>query len=158
MLFRNVLAMLCLLPAMVFAADAPIYSHPSKGAIKGADAVAYYSLEPGVKAVIGRAEFTHRWSGADWKFANAENLAKFVADPEAYAPQFGGYCAFAVSHDFTKPINPNKWKIVDGKLFLNLNGIAYRKWQSDQDAAIIRGNNHWPNVLKKCEEHNTCKP
>ena len=88
---------------------------------------------------------------------NRENLEKFAADPEAYAPQYGGYCAFAVSHNFTKPVNPNKWKIVDGKLYLNLNGTAYRKWQADQDAAIKRGNSNWPTALKTCEKHDNCQ-
>lgn len=143
---------------IIQAADAPVYSHPKKGAVKGADVVAYYSLEPGDKAVLGSDKFTHEWQGATWKFSSAENLEAFAAEPEAYAPQFGGYCAFAVSHNFTKPVNPNKWKIVDGKLYLNLNGIAYRKWEADQDAAIERGHSNWPNVLTQCEKHDNCKP
>ena len=142
--------------ALAVAADPAIYSHKKKGAVKGADVVAYYSLEPGARAVLGSDEFTHEYMGATWKFASAENRDKFAADPEAYAPQFGGYCAFAVSHGFTKPVDPNRWKIVDGKLYLNLNGIAYRKWVKDQDAAIERGHNNWPKVLKQCEKHGTC--
>lgn len=142
--------------ANVSAADPSIYSHPKKGAIKGADPVAYFSLQAGDKAVIGSDAFTHQWMGATWKFANAANRDKFAAEPERYAPQFGGYCAFAVSHNFTKPINPHKWKIVDGKLYLNLNGIAYRKWQADQDAAILRGQSNWPTVLQQCEKHDNC--
>jgi YHS domain-containing protein len=157
MLIRQLIAILCLFPLLAMAADPAVYSHPKKGAVKGADVVAYYSLEPGAKAVIGSDKFSHTWNGAEWKFANAENLEKFAADPEAYAPQYGGYCAFAVSHNFTKPVNPNKWKIVDGKLYLNLNGTAYRKWQADQDAAIKRGNSNWPTALKTCEKHDNCR-
>ena len=147
---------LLLLPFFASAADAPIYSHSKKGAVKGADVVAYYSLEPGAKAVIGSDEFTHEWMGATWKFSSAKNRDLFAADPEAYAPQFGGYCAFAVSHNFTKPISPNKWAVVDGKLYLNLNGIAYRKWNKDRGASIARGHANWPNVLKSCEKHDNC--
>lgn len=154
LLFTNLL----LASLWVNAADAPIYSHAKKGAIKGADTVAYFSLQPGDKALIGSDEFTHEWNGATWKFVSAENRDSFAADPEAYAPQFGGYCAFAVSHNFTKPINPNKWKIVDGKLYLNLNSIAYRRWQKDQDAAIERGHANWPTVLTSCEAHGNCSP
>ena len=157
MLFRQLLVLLCLLPIPAMAADSPVYSHKAKGAVKGADVVAYYSLEPGEKALIGSDAFTYQWGGATWKFVNAENLAAFAANPEAYAPQYGGYCAFAVSHGFTKPVNPNKWKIVDGKLYLNLNSIAYRRWQADQDAAIIRADKNWPTVLTQCAQHNSCK-
>lgn len=138
------------------AADTAIYSHKSKGAIKGADAVAYFSLTAGDKAVIGSNQFTHEWLGATWRFISAENRDEFAANPEAYAPQYGGYCAYAVSHGFTKPVNPDKWKIVDGKLYLNLNGIAYRRWQKDQDAAIVRANTNWPTVLTACEENDNC--
>ena len=97
MLFRQLLVLLCLLPIPAMAADSPVYSHKAKGAVKGADVVAYYSFEPGEKALIGSDAFTYQWGGATWKFVNAENLAAFAANPEAYAPQYGGYCAFAVS-------------------------------------------------------------
>ena len=111
----------------LYAADTDIYSHKKKGAIKGTDTVAYFSLQAGDDAVKGSDEFIHQWQGATWKFATAENRDKFIANPESYAPQYGGYGAYAVSYGFTKPINPNKWKIVDGKLYLNLNGTAYRR-------------------------------
>ncbi len=151
------LILAALLPMLSSAADPVIYEHRKKGAVKGADVVAYWSLEPGSEAVLGSDEFTHEWRGATWKFANAENLARFQADPEAYAPQFGGYCAFAVSHNFTKPTDPDRWDIVDGKLYLNLNGIAQRKWRKDREAAIERGHANWPDVLKSCEAHDNCR-
>ena len=156
------LSMFSLLPALLlaaagaFAADRAIYQHKSKGAIKGADPVAYFFLEPGAKAVLGSDEFTYEWMGATWKFSSAENRERFMGNPEMYAPQFGGYCAFAVSHNFTKSVNPNFWKIVDGKLYLNFNGIAYRKWERDESAAIERGMANWPTVLNECEKHNNC--
>ena len=139
------------------AADPEIYSHKKKGAIKGADVVAYWSLAPGEAAVTGSDEFTHQWRGATWKFANADNLDKFKASPETYAPQFGGYCAFAVSHNFTKPVDPDRWDIVDNKLYLNFNGKAQRKWLNDRDAAISRGHANWPHVLAACEQHQNCR-
>lgn len=141
----------------VLAADPPIYSDKKKGAIRGADAVAYFSLEAGAKAVIGSDEFTHQWMGATWKFANARNRDAFAADPQRYAPQYGGYCAFAVSHNFTKTVQPDVWEIVDGKLYLNFNRIAARKWSRDQAAAIVRGANNWPSVLEACEKHDNCR-
>ena len=154
--FKFTLILSFLLSQISIAADTAIYSHSKKGAIKGADAVAYYSLKAGDKAIIGSDHFSHEWMGAKWKFVSAENRDKFAADPKRYAPQYGGYCAFAVSHGFTKPVNPDKWKIVDGKLYLNLNGIAYRKWQKDQDAAIVRANKNWPSVLTACEKNDNC--
>lgn len=138
------------------AADPAIYAN-KKGAIRGADTVAYFSLEEGAKHVKGSDEFTHQYMGATWKFSSAENRDLFDADPERYAPQYGGYCAFAVSHDFTKSVNPNVWKIVDGKLYLNFNRTAFRKWNKDLNASIVRGDQNWPNVLKSCEEHGNCR-
>ena len=147
---------LLLVGMSALAADPPIYSHKSKGAIRGADPVAYFDLAPGADAVLGSDAYTHEWMGATWKFANAENRDKFAADPEAYAPQYGGYCAFAVSHNFTKSVQPDVWEIVDGKLYLNFNRTAYRKWAKDKPAAIVRGDSNWPTVLEECESHGNC--
>lgn len=146
-----------LISLVVSAADPEIYSHRKKGAIKGADTVAYWSLPADASAVIGSNEYTHEWSGTTWKFANAENLEKFIARPEAYAPEFGGYCAFAVSHNFTKPVDPDRWDIVDNKLYLNFNGKAHRKWRKNRDGAITQGHANWPNVLMSCEKHRNCR-
>jgi YHS domain-containing protein len=146
-----------LLVNLAFAADPDIFEHRKKGAIKGADAVAYWSLPANSKAIRGSDEYRYEWRGAVWKFANAQNLAMFKADPEKYAPEFGGYCAFAVSHGFTKSVDPDRWDIVDGKLYLNYNGIAQRKWRKDQDLAIVRGHKNWPEVLTACEQHNNCR-
>jgi len=137
------------------AADPDIYAN-DLGAIQGADTVAYWSLEPGAAPVYGSDEFQQEYMGAIWKFANAENLALFAADPEKYVPEFGGYCAFAVSHGFTKSIQPDLWVIVDNQLYLNFNKRAKRKWDRDRDAAIKRGHANWPEVLKQCEQHNSC--
>ena len=150
------LSLLLLLPTLAIAADPPIYSHKKKGVVKGADVVAYFSLKKGDGAVYGSNAFTHSWNGATWKFSTAENLRKFKANPEIYAPQFGGYCAFAVSHNFTKPIDPDAWEIVDGKLYLNLSRGVQRKWNKDRDTAIARGHANWPGALKACEIHDNC--
>lgn len=139
-----------------FAADPDIYSHEKDGAIKGADAVAYFSLEPGDDAVIGSRNISFRYKGAEWFFSTEKNRDLFSQSPEKYAPQFGGYCAFAVSHGFTKPVNPDYWHIVDNKLYLNYNFFADRKWRKDQQSAITRGHENWPSALKSCEENGNC--
>ena len=140
----------------LWAADPNIFA-TKKGAIRGVDPVAYFELQPGDKALAGLDEFTYQYNGALWKFASAENRDAFIANPEKYSPQYGGYCAFAVSHGFTKPVNVDAWKIVDGKLYLNLNKRVKRKWEKDQAAAIVRADDNWPTALKACEEHNNCR-
>lgn len=134
--------------AVAAAGDPAIYSHKKSGAVKGADVVAYFSLEQGQPAVKGLDSITHEYMGATWKFSSEENRAKFVANPEKYAPQYGGYCAFAVSHNFTKPINPDAWRVVDDKLYLNLSKGVRKKWLKDVPGNISRADSNWPNVLK----------
>ncbi|WP_045856481.1 YHS domain-containing (seleno)protein [Teredinibacter purpureus] len=157
-IFSNLIVVLgFFLSANVFAGDPLIYSHETKGAIKGADVVAYFSLDPTDKAVMGKEAFSHEWQGATWKFSNAENLALFKANPEAYAPQYGGYCAFSVAHGFTTSIRPDSWKIVDGKLYLNYSRISYMRWKLDMEDKIREADENWPTVLTVCEERGNCK-
>jgi YHS domain-containing protein len=75
-------------------------------AIEGTDPVAYF--EDGEPA-LGSSEFEHEWLGATWRFASAENRDRFAAEPEKYAPQYGGYCAWAVSQGYTAKIDPAAW-------------------------------------------------
>ena len=95
----------------------------------------------------GSATHQLQWSGANWRFASAASLEAFRANPARYAPQFGGYCAWAVSQHYVAPGDPNFWKIVDGKLYLNFNARAKQLWEADQAAAIGRGHANWPAVL-----------
>jgi len=139
-----------------WSADPDVYSHTDKGAIGGADAVSYFSLEPGEDAVMGNLQYSHHYKGATWYFSSEKNLNLFVASPSTYEPQFGGYCAFAVSHGFTKSINPDYWHIVDGKLYLNYNFFADRKWRKNKEQAIANGHKNWPSALTACEAHDNC--
>lgn len=122
----------------------PIFS-TSKGAIKGYDPVAYFKE---MKAVEGSQEFLFEWKGANWYFSTKENLNAFKEDPEAYAPQYGGYCAYAVSQGYTYRTNPEAWKIVDGKLYLNYSAGIKKKWEANQTEFIQLANGNWPNVLE----------
>jgi len=140
-----------------FAADSPIYSHRTKGAIRGVDVVAYFDLEPGAKAVKGKKDFIYKWKGATWKFSSESNRQKFIENPEAYAPQYGGYCAFAVGHGFTTSVRPNSWRIVDSKLYLNYNRTSFKKFWKDTEANIARADDNWPDVLKACESKGRCR-
>ena len=85
--------------------------------------------------------------GATFEFSSQENLDKFKADPTAYAPQYGGYCAWAIAHDKTAKGNPKNWTIVDGKLYLNYNNSIQKKWTADKTALIKEADGYWPSVL-----------
>ncbi len=113
-------------------------------AIRGTDPVAYFTQGG---PVAGRAEFTHTWNNATWQFASAENRDLFAANPEQYAPQYGGYCAWAVSQGYTAAIDPSAWRIVDGKLYLNFNRGVQRRWERDIPGNISKANANWPGVL-----------
>ncbi len=115
-------------------------------AVKGYDVVAYFTEG---KAVKGAKQFTYEWKGATWLFANAENLAAFMDSPERYAPQYGGYCAWAVSQGDTADIDPEAWKIVDGKLYLNYDADIQAKWAVDISGHIQKADENWPKLLAK---------
>jgi hypothetical protein len=86
--------------------------------------------------------------GAKWFFATAANRDLFESDPEKYAPQYGGYCAYAVAMGKTADIDPNAWKIVDGKLYLNYNQEIQVKWLEDVPGYIQKADMNWPGVVK----------
>ena len=130
-----------------WAAKDPIYTSTfSSLAIRGTDPVAYFKEG---RPVEGSSDFEHEWMGATWRFASAENLAAFQADPEAYAPQYGGYCAWAVSKGYTASTVPEAWKIVDGKLYLNYSKSVQTQWAGDIPGNIQRADANWPNVLSR---------
>ncbi len=113
-------------------------------AIDGTDPVAYFTEG---KAVKGSSGFTHRWKGAAWRFKNAANRDAFAANPEKYAPQFGGYCAWAVSPGYTADIDPEAWKIYRGELYLNYSKGVQAQWVEDIPGNIAKAESHWPGVL-----------
>lgn len=115
-------------------------------AIEGYDAVAYFA---DAKPVKGSEKFEHEWMNAKWRFATAANRDAFAEDPETYAPQYGGYCAFGVSRGYAVPVDPEAWKIVDGKLYLNYNKEVQTEWNKDIPGYIRKADANWPDVLKK---------
>lgn len=122
----------------------------SGSALRGFDAVAYFTAESAVK---GDAKYTIVWNGAKWLFSSEQNLKRFQADPEAYAPQFGGYCSYAVSEGYTADGDPEAWKIVDGKLYLNFNRQVKEQWEQNQTERIQNGKANWEQFKKKKPEH-----
>lgn len=127
-----------------FAAKPAVYTKADKIAVGGYDPVSYFSGAP----VKGAAQFQTTHEGATFQFANAENLAKFKADPAKYAPQFGGYCAYAVAKGGTAPGNPLNYTVHEGKLYLNLNSGIQKKWEANKSGYIADANSNWPKVIK----------
>ena len=122
-----------------------VYIESSSGlAIRGTDPVAYFTQE---KAVEGSSEFEYEWQGATWRFASAEHQQKFAENPEAYAPQYGGYCAKGLSEGNVVSIDPEAWKIVEGKLYLNYSPNVQKQWIGDIPGNIAKANANWPSVL-----------
>lgn len=95
----------------------------------------------------GLAAHTVTWKGAEWRFSSAANADLFENDPQAYAPQYGGWCAYAVSRNYTAPTVPEAWSIVSGKLYLNFSLGVRRIWQRDIEGNITAANANWPGVL-----------
>lgn len=121
-----------------------VYSSFLSGvAIRGTDPVAYFTQG---RPVGGSSDFEHDWNGVTWRFANAEHRALFAAEPEKYAPQFGGYCSWAVSQGYTASTVPEAWRIVDGKLYLNYSLDVQRRWERDIPGNISAGHRNWPGL------------
>ena len=114
-------------------------------AVWGYDAVAYFSEG---KAVKGLKKFSLSYGGADWLFSSRKNLRKFKKDPKKFAPQFGGYCAWAVGNGYTAEGNPKYWTVYKGKLYLNYNRAIKNKWLRDRDNLIRKAQKNWPGVVK----------
>jgi len=113
-------------------------------AVDGSDVVAYFTQGA---PVPGSDTITHDYMGATWRFSSEANRAAFAADPAAYAPQYGGYCAYAVSQGYTAPTVPEAWTIVDGKLYLNFSASVRRRWARDIPGYVAAADANWPGVL-----------
>ena len=148
--FRFTIA-LCLIAAGLVAGayayqQSPVNVARGELALQGYDAVAYWTSRQPMK---GSASFEHRWNGAVWRFSTAENRDQFVKEPARYAPEFGGYCAYAVSRGYTADVDPNAWRIVDGRLYLNYSKRVQKLWEEDVPGNIAKGRQNWPGVLAK---------
>jgi YHS domain-containing protein len=115
-------------------------------ALKGYDPVAYFREG---KPVVGDASIAHAWHGATYRFTSTANRDAFAADPERFAPQFGGYCAYAVSIGTTANGDPHQWAIVNDRLFLNNNALAMALWNRDRPGNIEAGDQNWPLISKR---------
>lgn len=125
----------------------PIDARVGEG-LEGYDVVAYFTDHQPVK---GSDAYTSVWHSVTWKFASAEHRDAFVADPMHYAPQYGGYCAYAVSQGTTAHGDPHQWAIVDQRLFVNNNLLAKTLWEADRSRNVRVGDVNWPLIPKLSE-------
>jgi len=112
-------------------------------AIKGFDAVSYHSIGEAVK---GDNQYTHQWNGAIWLFSSSANRDLFAANPKKYAPEYGGYCAYAASKGSLAPIDPYAWTIHNDRLYLNYSKQVRSIWQEDIPGNIKKADANWPKL------------
>ena len=120
------------------------------GAIRGYDPVAYHTANTPVR---GLPTLTHRWNGATWRFATPANRDRFVADPERYAPRYGGYCAYGTAQGYKVSTDPQAFSIVDGRLYLNYSKPVQVTWNLDRPGYITQADANWETL-----EHSAYTP
>jgi hypothetical protein len=114
-------------------------------ALKGYDPVAYF--EDG-KPALGDPAIGYRWHGISYHFVSEQHRKAFIARPARYLPQYGGYCAYAVSEGTTADGDPQLWAVVDEKLYLNNNPVAKKTWDENRPSRIKAGDRNWPHIPK----------
>lgn len=131
--------------ASLFAQKAEVFN-TSNDAIRGYDPVAYFTDG---KPVKGSENLTYQWKEANWHFSSKDNLDLFMKNPEKYAPQYGGYCAYGMSEGHKAPTDPKAWTIVDGKLYLNYSLDVKQSWVKNQKERIGQADKNWPQIKDK---------
>lgn len=142
----GILAFHFLFFSVAFAGIDPVNKNEDGNALRGFDAVAFFTNG---KPVRGDETFSVEWNGATWLFASAANKKLFEKNPGLYAPQYGGYCAYAVGNNYTADGDPYAWSIVNGKLYLNYNKQVRAIWKIDHEELIRKGDENWPKLLQK---------
>ncbi len=135
---------LLLVSTFLFAQTSEVFSTEA-GAIKGYDPVAFFTDN---KAVKGINEFTYEWNGATWHFASKKNKDAFAANPEKYAPQYGGYCAYGTADGHKAPTETDTWTVLDNKLYFNYNQKVKVLWDKDRAGLIKKADEQWPKIKK----------
>ena len=128
------------------ASAGPVFEGANEGvAINGYDPVAYFTQQ---QPVEGSGEHTFEWNGATWRFATARNRDAFAAAPERYAPQYGGFCAFAMAQGQKVRTDPAAFSIVGDKLYLNYDLPIRDRWNADRADLITAADERWPKVAR----------
>ena len=134
------------LASMTLAAGVELNASSTGLALQGYDPVAYFTLGEPTK---GDWTITATYNEATYRFASEDHKTAFLADPEAYLPQYGGYCAFGTAMGFKFDGDPNYWRIVDGELFLNISQDIQTRWASDIPGFIQQADAKWPGIADK---------
>lgn len=119
---------------------------PEGKAIKGYDPVAFFRES---KPVEGRDSLSYNWKNVTWLFSNRKNMDDFKSNPEKYAPQYGGYCAYGTSQGHKAPTETDTWTIVDDKLYFNYNKKVQEIWNKDKKSSIEKADQQWPVIKNK---------
>ena len=135
-----------LTPVSAMAAKDPVHtSWRNNIAAGGMDVVTFFSGKP----QEGKSEFSTRYQGADWHFFSQANKDLFLTNPEQFAPQYGGYCAWAVAQGKLAKGDPDHWAVEDGRLYFNYNSRIQKKWDQDRSNFIVNGDQNWPGLVSK---------
>jgi len=121
---------------------------PTGFVIRGYDPVAFFTEG---RPVPGRSDFSAEYKGGTYLFATAANRDAFKANPEKYAPRYGGYCAYGVAVGKKFDIDAASWRIVDGKLYFNLNPVILEKWSAEANEYIRKSEESWPQIRSKTQ-------
>jgi hypothetical protein len=125
----------------------PLATDTDHVAIQGYDTVAYFTDG---KAIKGGSAFESVWDDAKWRFASAAHRDLFIANPDRYMPQFGGFCAGAMETGTLVPANPEAWAIVDGKLYMTAGPPEdMPSWTAQAATGIPKANDKWPDAQKR---------
>jgi hypothetical protein len=123
-------------------ASEPVYT-TSYGAIDGYDPVEYFRSG---QATRGTQDISAEWGGSIWHFASEANRVAFLAEPERFAPQFGGYCAFGMARGYTAFTDPTVFEVVEGRLYLNFDAYVQTTWRQYRELFIRQAEHNWPAV------------
>jgi len=138
--------LLAILLANGLQAQTATYYNDKGIAVKGYDVVAYFNDHMPVE---GSSKYSYQWQNVVWQFKNQSNLDAFKNNPEKYAPQFGGYCAYGVSENHKSPTDPAAFTIVNDKLYLNYNLKVKELWIKDTTERIQKGETNWKTLKDK---------
>lgn len=115
-------------------------------AVHGYDAVAYFSEDGPVK---GYDSLSVQWNNSSWLFSTRANMNMFTKNPEQYAPQYGGYCAYGTAGGYKAPTQADTWAVVNGKLYFNYNKKVKEMWDKNQPVLIEKANINWVAIKNK---------
>ena len=138
----SIILLLVVVATVAWSQKSPVFV-TDEGAIRGYDPVAFFKNDAPVR---GSRDISFNWGGATWYFASEENKKDFVADPEKFAPQYGGYCAYGTADGHKAPTQIDTWTIINGKLYFNYNKQVQTVWNKNQTELIKKADENWPAV------------